>query len=230
MDAHLSIPARAALRFPGLSAHARLRLRAGAVLRVPLRILPYEGPVVVGPPVPGPADPADLQAHLSRSEDEAPWLQDPACTPAEAERWLRAEAFRRCPPEFLLASLLGLPKDALAGGARRVRFTLAQDLLGPLGIPGDAWGEGPLAADSRSFSLHDGIHEGHPTTPPDLTAGYGDGHDVRLDRISEHFFLGTIDLNTALQRAPHAHHAVLRLAQVLDRAVSIIGQHNAFWA
>jgi hypothetical protein len=230
MDAYLSIPAHAALRFPELSAHTRLRLQAGDVLRVPLRILPYEGPVVVGPPVPGPADPADLQAHLSQPEDEAPWLQDPACTPAEAEHWLRAEAFRRCPREFLLASLLGLPKDALAGSARRVRVALAQDLLGPLGIPGNAWGEGLLAADSSSFSLHDGIHEGHPTTPPDLTAGYGDGHDVRLDRIAERFCLGKIDLNTALQRAPHAHHAVLRLAQVLDQVVSIIGEYLAFWA
>ena len=230
MDAYLSIPTLAALHFPGLSAHTRLRLQAGAVLRVPLRILPYEGPVLVGPPAPGPADSADFQADLSRPEDEAPWLQDSACTLAEAERWLRAEAFRRCPPEILLASLLGLPKDALVGGARRVRIALTQDLLAPLGIPGNAWGEGPLAADSRSFSLHDGIHEGRPTTPPDLTAGYGDGHDVRLDRIAEHFCLGKIDLNTALQRAPHAHHAVLRLAQVLDQVVSIIGEHRAFWA
>jgi len=228
MDTYLSIPARAALRFPGLSAHARLRLQAGAVLRVPLRILPHEGPVVVGPPVPGPADPADLQAHLSRPEDQAPWLQDPACTLDEAERWLRAEAFRRCPSDILLASMLGLPMDALTGRARHVRIALTQDLLGSLGIPGDAWGEGPLAPDSRGFSLHDGIHEGRPATPPDLTAGYGDGHDVRLDRIGEHFVLGEIDLETALQRAPHAHHAVLRLARVLDQAVSIIGQQGAF--
>lgn len=228
MDAHLSIPAHAALRFPGLSAHARLRLQTSVVLRVPLRILPYEGPVIVAPPVPGPADPTDLQAHLSRPEDRAPWLDEPTCSLAEAERWLRAEAFRRCPPEILLASLLGLPPDALQGSPRRVRIALAQDALAPLGIPGEAWGEGTLHPGLHGFSLDDGIQEGRPAHAPDLAAGYGDGHEIQIGRIAESLVMSEIDLAAAVQRAPDARHAVVRVAQVLDQAISVFAQQGAF--
>lgn len=225
---HLRIPPPADRSFPGLTPHARLRLALGEALRVPLQILPYEGPVLAGAPTPGPAAPDDLVAHLSRPEDVAPWTADPACPPAEAERWLRGEAFRRCPPEILLAYLLGLPQDALQGRARRVRITLGADLLGPLGIPGEAWGEGQLRPDSRGFSLDDGLHAGRPDAPADLTAGYGEGHDVRLDRIAEHLVLGEIDLAAAVRRAPHAPHAVLCLARALDQAVSTYAQQGAF--
>ena len=225
---HLRIPSSAAHTFPGLTAHTRLRLAQGESLRVPLRVLPYEGPTLAGPPAPGMPAPSDLVAHLGRSEDRAPWLLDPDCSPSEAERWLHAEAFRRCPPEILLASLLGLPADALAAKPRRLRIALGAEVLAPLGIPGEAWGEGWLRKDSRGFPIEDDLHEGRPSSPADLTAGYGEGYDVRLDRIAEHLLMAEIDLAIALQRAPHAPHAVLRLARVLDQAISIFVQQGAF--
>jgi hypothetical protein len=225
---HLRIPSPAANTFPGLTAHARLRLAQGESLRVPLRMLPYEGPALAGPPAPGLPAPSDLVAHLARPEDRAPWLLDPACSLQEAERWVRAEAFRRCPPEILLATLLGLRPDALAHGPRRLRIALGAERLAPLGIPGEAWGEGWLRAGSRGFPIEDGLHEGRPDAPADLTAGYGEEHDVRLDRIAEHLVMEEIDLATALQRAPRATHAVLRLARVLDQALAIFAQQGAF--
>jgi hypothetical protein len=225
---HLRIPSPAANTFPGLTAHARLRLADGDSLRVPLCLLPYEGPTVVGAPAPGPAADSDLLAHLSRPEDRAPWLLDPSCSLQEAERWVRAEAFRRCPPEILLATLLGLPSDALAHGPRRLRIALGAEALAPLDIPGEAWGEGRLGADNYGFSIEDGPHAGRPDSPADLTAGYGEGHDVRLDRIAEHLVLAEIDLAAALQRVSQAPHAVVRLARVLDQALAVFGQQAAF--
>jgi hypothetical protein len=121
-----------------------------------------------------------------------------------------------------------LPSDALADGPRRLRIFLGAETLAPLGIPGEAWGEGRLDADTYGFSIEDGPHAGRPDSPADLTAGYDEGHDVRLDRIAEHLVLAEIDLAAALHQVSQAPHAVVRLAHVLDRALAVFGLHVIF--
>lgn len=225
---HLRIPGPAAAAFPGLTAHARLRLAQGDSLRIPFVLLPYEGPVLAGSPTLGPAQPDDLVAHLARPGDRAPWLDEPACPPEEVQRWLRGEAFRRCAPDLLLASLLGLAPDALSHGPRRVRIALDPVALSPLGIPGAAWADGLLRPDAMGFKITDGIHSGYPQSPNDLKAGYGDGHDLRLDQIADHLVMAEIDLESALRGVTNATHAVRRVAQVLDAAISVFSQQSAF--